>query len=409
MEFLQDTYASLSAKIGNLLPGVLGALLVLIIGLFLARVIRNIVVRLLGKTNLDEKLGKAMSVDFRMDRFIGKIVYYLVVVYTLLIVLGMMGLDSVLDPLKGMLAEFLSFLPNFIAAGIIGFAGYLLATIAGEATGFLSNSLESFTAKAGVKSSISLSKIVKQLAFILVFLPILIVALDTLNLKAISEPATEMLSTFLNAIPNILAATLIIAVFYIAGKFVVGLLKDLLRNLGADRFSQELGISRMIGERSLSNVIGNVAFFFLLFTGIIAGAERLGLTALNDILDTVFDISGQIFFGMVILGIGAYIANLAGDTLARSDSEWMAPIARFAVVGVFLAFALHTMGIAESIVNLAFGLTLGAAAVAFALAFGLGGREAAGKQLDRFFSNINKGNSMKVKSKYGSEKKDSTS
>ncbi len=404
MEFLQDTYASLSAKIGNLLPGVLGALVVLIIGLFLARVIRNIVMRLLGKTNVDEKLGKKLNMSFRMDRFLAKIAYYLVVLYTLLIVLGMMGLDSVLAPIEGMLGEFLSFLPNFIAAGIIGFAGYLLATIASEATGFLSNSLESFTARAGVKSSISLSRIVKQLVFILVFLPILIVALDTLNLTAISEPATEMLSTFLNAIPNILAAALIIALFYIAGKFVVGLLKELLQSLGTDQFSQDLGINRMIGQKSLSNVIGNVAFFFLLFTGIIAGAERLGLTALNDILNTVFDISGQIFFGMVILGVGAFIANLAGDTLAKSDSEWMAPIARFAVIGVFLAFALHTMGIAESIVNLAFGLTLGAAAVAFALAFGLGGREAAGKQLDQFFTNINKG-TMKAKTRNGKVKK----
>ena len=48
------------------------------------------------------------------------------------------------------------------------------------------------------------------------------------------------------------------------------------------------------------------------------------------------------------------------------------------------------MGIAENIVNMAFGLTLGAAAVAFALSFGLGGREAAGKQMERFFDKMNK-------------------
>ena len=46
------------------------------------------------------------------------------------------------------------------------------------------------------------------------------------------------------------------------------------------------------------------------------------------------------------------------------------------------------MGIAESIVNLAFGLTLGAIAVAFALSFGLGGREAAGKQMEHFFNDM---------------------
>ena len=79
--------------------------------------------------------------------------------------------------------------------------------------------------------------------------------------------------------------------------------------------------------------------------------------------------------------------SLTRLTLAKSDSKWMSPIAKakFAIIGIFLAFALHTMGIAQSIVNLAFGLTLGAAATAFALAFGLGGREVAGKQLEKFF------------------------
>ena len=143
----------------------------------------------------------------------------------------------------------------------------------------------------------------------------------------------------------------------------------------------------MIGHRSLSDTIGSIAFFFLIFTGIITGAERLGMTALNDILGNIFQISGQVFFGVIILAAGAYIANIVGDTVSKSESRWMAPIAKFAVIGIFLAFALHTMGIAESIVNLAFGLTLGAAATAFALAFGLGGREVAGKQLEQFFDN----------------------
>jgi hypothetical protein len=55
-------------------------------------------------------------------------------------------------------------------------------------------------------------------------------------------------------------------------------------------------------------------------------------------------------------------------------------------LGLFIAIALRTMGIANEIVTLAFGLTLGAAAVAFALSFGLGGREAAGKQMEHMLS-----------------------
>jgi len=92
----------------------------------------------------------------------------------------------------------------------------------------------------------------------------------------------------------------------------------------------------------------------------------------------------------LVLAVGSWIANLAGEALSKTDSAWMGSIAKIAIMGMFLAFSLSTMGIAENIVNMAFGLTLGAAAVAFALAFGLGGREAAGKQLEKFFDNINR-------------------
>lgn len=385
MNYLNEIYASLSARMGGAFANILGALAILLIGLLIARVLRNVVRRLMTKTNMDEKLGQQLNLSFRVDNFVAKIVYYLVVVYTLLIVLGMMGLDSVLAPIEDMMGKFLSFLPNLIGAGIIGFAGYIISKIVSEATGFLSNSLEPYALKAGFKNPDSLTNLLKKVVFALVFLPIFIVALDTLNMRAISAPATAMLGTFLNAIPNILAAAIIIAAFYFIGKFVVGLLVELLRNIGIDEFAQKMGISRMIGHRSLSDLIGNIALFFLIFTGIITGAEKLGMTALNDILANVFQISGQVFFGVIILAAGAYIANMVGEMIAKSESSWMAPIAKFAVIGIFLAFALHTMGIAESIVNLAFGLTLGAAATAFALAFGLGGREVAGRQLEQFF------------------------
>ncbi len=388
MDFLNDAFASLSGKVGNILPGVLGALAVLIIGLFLAGVIKRIIRGLLAKTSIDEKIGASMSTNFNVANFVSKLVYYLVVIYTLIMVLDMMGVRGVLEPLQNMLNQFLGFIPNLIASGIIAFAGYIIAQIASEATGFVSNSVETFAAKSGIDSGINLSKIIKQLVFIFVFLPILIVALDTLGMEAISGPATEMLGTFLNAIPNIIAAAITIGVFFIGGKFVTGMLTDLLQNIGVDDMGQKMGIANMVGNNSIAKMIGNTIFFFILFTGVIAGVDRLGLGSVSNILNDILGITGRVAFGGVILAAGFWIANLAHDTLAKSDPS-MATIARIAVMAIFLAFGLSTMGIADNIVNLAFGLTLGAAAVAFALAFGLGGREAAGKQMERFFDNFN--------------------
>lgn len=390
MDYFNNLIGSLTAKFGNVLPGVLGALLVLIIGFIVAGIVKRVAKGLLARTKMDEKIGAKLGSAYRLDTFISKLLYYIVIVYTLIIVLDMLGVTNVLDPLKDMVSEFVGFLPNLIAAGIIGFAGYIISSLGSEATGFVSERLEAFGGRIGMDSEgVNISKIVKQVVFILIFIPILIVALDTLNMKSISEPATEMLGSFLNAIPKIIAAGILLAVFYIAGKYIVSILVDLLRNFGLDNFSQQLGVSSVIGGASISKMIGNVVLFFIIFTGLIAAADKLEMGQVQVILRDVFDIAGRVFFGLIILVGGVFISNVAVKALSDSpNNAWLIPIIRFAILGIFLAFALHTMGIAESIVNLAFGLTLGAIAVAFALSFGLGGREAAGKQMDHFFTKM---------------------
>ncbi len=391
MEFLNSLFDTLSETIGKIVPGVLGALIVLIVGLFLSGVVSRIIKRLFKRTSIDETIAKRLNFKFSLAKTIAKLAYYILVIMTLLLVLEMMGVKNVLAPLQNMIDEFLGFLPNIVAAGIIGFAGYIIASLASEAMGFVSNSVEGIAKKAGLNNPMSLTKIIKQIVFIIVFIPILIVALDALKMKAISEPATEMFNTLINTIPNIIGAALIVAVFFFVGKYVVAILVDLLHNLNVDNLGQKMGLSNVLGELSLSKLIGNIAFFFLMFTAIISASEKLELGTLNGILTNIFNITGQVFFGLIILTLGSYIANLAADTLNKTaKNNWLSSIVRFAIMGIFIAFGLHTMGIAQSIVNMAFGLTLGAVAVAFALAFGLGGREAAGKQLEHFFSKMRK-------------------
>ncbi len=389
MNYLDNLTNTLSSTFGNALPKVLGALLVLLIGLMIAKLIRKLVERLLRKTNIDEKIGQRLNTSFRVDKFIAKLIYYLVVIYTLMIVLSLLGVQGVLAPIEDMLNKFVGFLPNIIGAGIIAFAGYIISSIGSEATGFLSEKLEGFSSKIGINSgNVSLSKIVKQIVFAIIFIPILIIALDTLNMNAISEPATQMLGSVLNAIPQVIAAALLLGIFYIVGKYVVSILTDLLKNLGVDKLSASIGMENVLGNISFSEVLGKIAMFFIMFTGIMAALNKLELGQVETILNDIFNISGKVFFGLIILMAGLLISNLAAKALQGGTNSYMAPIVRFAILGIFLAFALNTMGIAESIVNLAFGLTLGAVAVAFALAFGLGGRSAAGKQMEHFFENM---------------------
>lgn len=391
MDYFQNLSQSLSTKVGELVPGVAGAIVVLIIGLLFAMFVKRLVLAMFKKTALDEKLGAKMGSTFRLDQFIAKLAYFLVLIYVLLMVLNMMGVGGVLEPLSNMLNEFFQFLPNIVAAVIIGYVGYFIATLVSEATGFLALSLQNVSAKAGLTGSLSLQNIVKQIVFILVFIPILIAALDALKMESISGPATEMFSNFLEAIPQIIAAVAILAVFYIAGKYITAMLSDLLANLGIDEYSSSLGLSGLVGNASLSHLIGNIIFFFLMFGGVIAAMDKLNMPQITGLLHDVFDIGGRVFFGLVILMLGNFIANIAYKTMNTSEENaWMAMLAKYAIIFIFLALGLHTMGIGQDIVNLAFGLTMGALAVAFALSFGLGGREAAGKAMGRFLDRFEK-------------------
>ncbi len=389
MEKLHNFGEQFITNLGNFLPGVVGALVILILGFIIAKIIRKLIVKLLKRTHIDEKIGGKLKTNFRVDRFIANLVYYIIIIYVLIIVLNILGVEDALAPLKDMLNKFFGYLPNIIAAGIIAFAGYILSSIGSEGVGFVSDRLESFSSKIGLNfGSLSLTKIIKQIVFALIFIPILIVALDTLKMKSISEPATQMLGNILNAIPLIVAAVLLLGIFYIVGKYLVSIVVELLKNLGVDNLSKSIGLENVLGEYSFSEIIGKIAMFFIVFTGVIAAADKLQLDEVKEILNTIFFISGKVFFGLIILIVGLLISNLASKALEGGNNAYMVPIVKLAIIGIFLAFSLSTMGIAENIVNLTFGLTLGAVAVAFALSFGLGGREAAGKQMEDFFQKL---------------------
>ena len=100
---------------------------------------------------------------------------------------------------------------------------------------------------------------------------------------------------------------------------------------------------------------------------------------------------GDILLGSTILVVGFWLANIAYAAVDRASGEntrGLARIARYAILALVTAMGLRAMGIADDIVNLAFGLTLGAIAVAVALSFGLGGREAAGKLMEHWLARL---------------------
>ena len=232
------------------------------------------------------------------------------------------------------------------------------------------------------------------LVLIFVFVPALIAALDALRIESISRPATDMLGKMLAAVPNIVAAALILVVTYYVAKFAAGLLARLLAGIGFDTLPEKLGFaSAFAGGTPPSRLVSILVLFFAMLFATVEAANRLEFTQVRDVVTLFIRFGGNVLLGAMILTIGFWLANVAYHAIRRADtthSEGLANIGRVAILGLVIAMGLRAMGIADDIVNLAFLLTFGAVAVAVALSFGLGGREAAGRQMEYWLAKLRK-------------------
>ncbi|NKI33533.1 mechanosensitive ion channel [Croceivirga thetidis] len=388
MEYLENIMTSISDSVGDFLPSTIGALLILVIGWFIAGGLKRLTTRLLKRTGIDNRLK---SEKITLSKFVGKLIYFLVMIFVFMLALEKLGMQSVLDPVKNLLDGFLAFIPNIIGAGLVGYIGYMLATVVSELVGMSGDTIKKFTPSLGISNGVDIVGILKKVVFIFIFIPLLIAALNILNMDAISGPATSILTQFFNAVPKVLLAAFILILFVIGGKYLTQLVKDLLDNLNLNAVADKMQLKGMVGNVNLAKVISNIVYFFIVIFGLLTAIEKLEFAQLTEVLDTITSISGKILFGLVIILIGNWISVLAKNAFSKNeDNSFVAAIIRCAVLAIFLAMGLKTMGMADDIINLAFGITLGTIAVTIALSFGLGGRPAAGKQMEKILNRFNK-------------------
>ncbi|MEX6625639.1 mechanosensitive ion channel [Tenacibaculum salmonis] len=384
MNEILNTYNQLTGSFGK--P--ISALLIIILGWLVAKLIRTLINKISDNSGLNSKLSNS-KISF--GDLISKLVYYLIMIFVFMLALDKLGMTSVLEPIKGLLNGFTKFIPNIVGAGLVAYIGYMLATIVSELIGLSGGTIQKFTPKLNLPENINLVTILKKVVFIFIFIPLLIAALNILNISSISEPATSMLESFFAAIPKILVATLILIIFVVGGRFLSNLINDLLDSLNLNEILKSANLDSFTGKTNVEKLIANIVYAFIVLFGLMTAIDKLEFTKLSEIMNTVVNLAGNILFGLVILAIGNWIASIASKNFMKSDdNKFVGGIIKVAILTVFLAIGLRRMGIADDIINLAFGITLGAVALTVVLSFGLGGREAAGKQMDKILNKFNK-------------------
>ena len=384
------------------LPQILSAVILLLIAWVLANIVRALVPRLLSATRFEERLGPPEGEERRapLSHTIGDVAYWLVFLLFLPAVVGALALEGLLGPVQSMMNNMLTFLPNILAAALILVSGWFLARVLRRVvTNLLAGAgADRLSERVGLVAGLGeqrLSGLIGLILYALVLIPVLIAALNALQLESITEPTSNMLDSILQAIPNIFAAALVIAIAFVVGRLVADLISRILSGIGFDRVLIWLGIGaeRVEGAWTPSGVVGHVILVAMLLFATMEGLQLLGFEALADLVSRSTVFAAQILFGLAVFAVGLILSNLAVRAVVATgigNATLLAVIARASILVLAGAMALLQMGIADQVVIVAFTMLGGSLAVAAAIAFGLGGREPARQLMEEWIESIRK-------------------
>ena len=412
------------SQVFGFLPKLGSAAILAGIAWLLATLAKTLVTRSARSFNLDQRVAQTTDAavpenQFLLSETLGNVLYWFIFLFFLPLILGVLDLQGPLQPVQNLLNDILSALPRIFKAVLIGVIGWVLARVVrGIVTNLLAaTGIDRIGTQFGLRRSTgsqSLSWLTGTLVYVLILIPTAIAALDALQIPAISGPATSMLNQILSAIPQIFTAVLILLIAYVVARFIADLVKNLLAGVGFDNVFYWIGLSSTpaattpttpsedvrsvdvgttsapqpsvspISVRTPSDIAGIVVLVGIMLFATVAATNVLNIPALTAILSGLLLVFGRVLSGLVVFAVGLYLANLAFNLInssGNSQSRVLAQTARIAIIALVAAMALQQMGIAASIVNLAFGLLLGAIAVAIALAFGLGCRGIAAERV----------------------------
>lgn len=394
---------------------VLKAALILLFAWILATVVKKVIQMAGSKLQLNKYVGKTGIDPQQVDQTkwtdtAANVAYYLIFLLFIPAVLNALGIDGLSGPFEGMLASFFNFVPKLVSAALVLVIGWFVAKL-------VRNLIEKFLQSAGADrladklkisgfiKGTSVSKVIGIVAFVFIMIPVSITALEILDLEGISAPAIAMLHNVLAMLPKIFVAIVLVLVGIVVAKWVKNVVVALLEKLGVNSVFSKMGLQSGNGRPSLATLLGVIVQAVIVLLFVVEALQLLELEFMVILATGIFAYLPSVFAAIVILAVGFWIANivekLVGSLLTHASGtpHFLRYIAKYAILAFAFFMALDQLGIAASIINSAFILILGGLALAFGLAFGLGGREHAARYLSKMEKSLEEAEVSKEKYK----------
>lgn len=368
---------------------VIRAVLLLLVAFLCAKIVKSLVNKALSKTKLgagDSSSDTASEGRGKTVDFLGRLMYLLVFLLFVPGIFDSLGLGEMSAPILNLLNTMWGYLPNVLAAVIVLWVGFFIAKLVRELLipVFSKLKVNRLQEKAGldVTDSAKLSNTLAYIVYVLILIPVVITALQVLNIQAISAPAVKMLDVIFAFIPNILAALMIIVIGCTIAKFAGGIVESLIASAGLDAKLSNL-LDSKAPQFILSRVIGRTVSTVMVIFFIVESFSVLHLQVVTDIGSAIIGYLPYVLAAVLIL-MACYVVNaIIQKALRKGEHTGAALVSKCAIYTIGVFMVLNELGIAGEIVNTAFILIVAALAVAFAISFGIGGREFAGRMLKR--------------------------
>jgi hypothetical protein len=213
-------------------------------------------------------------------------------------------------------------------------------------------------------------------------------------LALVLEPFREVFAGFKRFAPNMLAMLTILVGGLLIARIVRLLLRKMLTALSFDAWSDRLGFTVMMRKGDVwtkpTEAVVRVVFWFLVIFTLMIGLGALKVHAIDNLVAQFFLYLPRVFSSIIILILGYLAAGFLSRTvliaLVNSGYHYaklLAEAVRLLLIVLILAMALEQLQVAPNIVVAAFSIIFGGIVIALAIAFGVGGIEAARRIIEK--------------------------
>lgn len=206
-------------------------------------------------------------------------------------------------------------------------------------------------------------------------------------------------TAFVGFLPRIIGALVVLIVGWLIAASLGMLVARIIRAIKLDELVEKLDLKKSAKragiDLSISGLVGWIVKWFLILTFFISAIDILGWSEVNDFLRDVVLYLPNVAVAVLILLAGFVLGKFIHDvvdgavrTAKVNGADFFAGIAKWAIFVFAGAAALVQLGIAASVVEILLTGLVAMLSIAGGLAFGLGGRDAAGRFIERVRKDI---------------------